>query len=125
MSGRKNVLLPYKLVDAVSMATGFVSKPVNAQFQDNIGLQVAWTSSDAIGVIEVEASNDCKVDGAGNYLSGTFYALTFNPGLTQPDSNNGGYLVNINNFPFVYYRIRYTRTSGSGTLNVTTTSKEV
>lgn len=122
---RKNVLLPYNIVDAVSMGADITSKPINTQFLDNIGVQIKWTSSDAVGVIEIQGSNNCKVDGNGAYVSGDFYALTFSPSLTQPASNNGGYLVNINQFPYSFLRVFYDRTSGTGTLSVVVTGKEI
>lgn len=125
MSARKNVLLPFALIDGVSMGASITSNPVNAQFQDNIGLQIEWASSDAVGTIAIECSNDCKLNTDGTLLSGTFYALTFDPALTQPNSDNGGYLVSLNQLPYAWYRVTYTRTSGTGTLSVITTSKAV
>lgn len=115
MSARKNVLCPYKIINAVTMGADITSATVDGMWQDNIGIEVVWTSSDAVGVISVQAS-----------LSGTaFYDLTFNPTLTQPASNNGGYLINLNQLPYRYYRIKYTRTSGTGTFNAWVSSKEI
>lgn len=115
MSGRKNVLASYQTITNGTMGGNLTSIVTNAQYQDNIGMQVKWTSSDAVGVIAVEAS----INGSD------YYALTFNPALTQPSSDNGGYLIDINQFPFIYYRITYTRTSGTGTFNAWVTSKEI
>lgn len=75
---------------------------------DQVCYQVTWTSSNAIGVISVQGS----ADGV------TFNDITFNPALTQPASNNGSYLINLALIPFMYVRLKYTRTSGSGTLVV-------
>ncbi len=123
--GRKNVLLPHAIVDAASMDADITSKPINTQFLDNIGIQVKWTSSDAVGVVEVQGSNNCKVDGYGDYVSGDFEALTFDPELTQPDSDNGSYLINLNQFPYSFLRIFYDRDSGDGTMSVVVTGKEI
>lgn len=80
---------------------------------DQVCYQVAWTSSNAVGVISVQGS----VDGV------TFYDLTFTPALTQPNSNNGGYLINLALVPFPNIRFKYTRTSGTGTMTVSLSAK--
>ena len=80
---------------------------------DQVCYQVAWTSSDAVGVLAVQGSVD----------NVTFYDLTFAPALAQPNSDNGGYLINLALCPFPYVRMTYTRTSGSGTLSVILSAK--
>lgn len=111
----KKVMLPVQILQAASMGATVSSATIDATFQDNIGLEIAWTSANAVGVITVEASNS----------GDNFYPLTFDPALTQPASDNGGYLVNLNQLPYAYYRVTYTRTSGTGTLSVWATSKEI
>lgn len=82
---------------------------------DQICYDVAWTSSNAIGVISVQGS----VTG----LDADFKDLTFNPVLAQPASNNGAYLINLALIPFPYIRLKYTRTSGTGALTVYLSAK--
>lgn len=117
----KKVLPPYHALTDGSMAASINSAITNVQYMDNVGIQVKWTSSDAVGVIAVEAS----INYDPRLGTGDFVALTFSPVLTQPASNNGSYLINLNQLPYVYYRVSYTRTSGSGTLNIWFTSKEI
>lgn len=121
MSGRKNVLAPYHALINGSMGASVNSAITSAAYQDNIGIQVKWTSSDAVGTIAVEAS----VNYEPRLGTGEFVSLTFDPVLAQPNSNDGEYLINLNQLPYVYYRISYTRASGTGTLNVWFTSKEI
>jgi hypothetical protein len=133
MSGRKNVLLPFYAVGVVAdgaivsgdMSANIVSPVTVAQYFDNIGFQIAWASADAIGTIAIEGSIDYQERGPLGVPSGTFYALTFDPILNQPNSNNGGYLVNVNQFPFTAYRVTYTRSSGSGAMTVYWTGKMI
>lgn len=120
MSGRKNVLMPKKIVDSVTMATDITSSAIYAQFQDNIGLEISWSGSPS-GVITIEGSNSHNPPED----SGTFYPLTFDPELAQPDGASGGYLVSLNQFPFSYYRVSYEALSGTGNLTVYATSKEI
>jgi hypothetical protein len=88
---------------------------------DNIGFQVSWTSANAVGTIEVQGSNNYDP----RLQTGDFIALTFSPALDQPASDNGSYLINVNQFPFRYIRIFYDRTSGTGDLEVTLTAKMI
>lgn len=111
----KKVMFPVQIIANVSMGASVTSPVIDASYQDNVGLEIAWTSANAEGTITIEASNS----------GDTFYALTFDPALTQPSSNNGGYLVNLNQFPYAFYRVKYTRSSGTGTLSVWASSKEV
>ncbi len=121
MSGRKNVLKPFHALVDGDMSGNLVSSITSAQYQDNIGIQVKWTSSDAVGTIMVEAS----INYDPHLGTGDFVALTFDPALAQPNSDNGSYLINLNQLPYVYYRVSYTRGSGSGTMNIWYASKEV
>lgn len=79
---------------------------------DNIGLELTWTGTPT-GTIEVMVSN-----------SGiNFYSLTFDPVLAQPSGSGGGYVVALMEIPFQYMFVRYTNTSGVGTITIYAQSK--
>lgn len=120
MSGRKNVLLPKHLLIDGDMSGNLTSDPISAQFQDNIGLQVEWTGSPS-GTFVVEAS----INWDERLQTGSFYELDFNPELGSAAGSADGYLINLNQLPFSYYRVSYTAISSSGVLNVYATSKEI
>lgn len=81
---------------------------------DNIGLEVTWTGTPT-GTIQVMVSN-----------SGiNFYALTFNPVLTQPAGSAGGYFIDLTQLASKYVMVQYTNSSGSGTLTVYGELKDV
>lgn len=115
----KRVLQPFHALVNGDMSGNLVSQITNGMYQDNIGMQVKWTSSDAVGTIAVEAS----INYDENLGTGDFEVLTFPNPLNQPASNNGGYLINLNQLPYKYFRLTYTRVSGSGTLNAWFCSK--
>lgn len=96
-----------------SMAADIIGPITTIDTVDQICYQVAWTSSNAVGVISVQGSVD-KI---------TFNDITFSPALDQPNSNNGGYLINLALIPFPYIRIKYTRTSGTGNMTVFLSAK--
>lgn len=110
----KNVLTKYPLIANGNMTGNLTSAAVWEMWQDNLGIQVTWTGT-PVGVLAVNGS----VDGV------TFYPLTFNPALTQPAGSAGGYLINVNQFPFQFMTFTYTATSGTGTLNALLSSKEI
>lgn len=96
-----------------SMGANIIGPVTNIDKVDQMCYQVVWTSSNAIGTISVQGS----VNGT------TFEDLTFNPVLAQPASNNGSYLINLALIPFTYIRLKYTRTSGTGSMTVYLSAK--
>jgi hypothetical protein len=100
--------VPSGLINGAMSGTSTIyTQIVDVSRMDNVGLEVTYTGT-ATGTIQVMVSN-----------SGiNFYALTFNPALTQPSGSSGGYAISINQIPFKYFMVQYTNTSGSGTLNV-------
>lgn len=119
--GSKKVIKSFQMISAASMAATVTSSIVNTEFLDNIGLYIKWASSDAVGVITVESS----INYDAGLATGDWFSLTFNPPLAQPASNNGSYGINLNELPYPWLKVVYTRTSGSGTLNAYLSAKEV
>lgn len=76
------------------------------------GIQVDYTGTPT-GTVTVQGSVD----------NTTFYALTFDPVLTQPSGAAGGYLISLAPYSYPFVRVNYTNASGSGTLNVKLFSK--
>jgi len=123
VSNGKKVLFPFVLVSAQSMGGDVTSNPIDLENIDNVGIQVSWTSANAVGVISVQGSLDYKPTAPPN--SGTWFDLTFDPALAQPNSDSSGYLINLNQVPYTWLRLKYTRTSGTGTLNAYACGKAV
>lgn len=90
------------------------SNIIDVTIKDNNGLEVTWTGTPT-GTIQVMGSS------TGLH----FYALTFNPALAQPAGSAGGYLININQFPWKYIMVQYLNASGSGLLTVSMTTKDL
>lgn len=87
---------------------------IDATLMDNDGLEITWSGT-PVGTIQVM----CSISGS------VFYALTFNPALTQPSGAPGGYLVDLNQVPFRYIMIQYTNTSGSGSITTYFSAKDL
>lgn len=117
MSARKNVIIPYHLVQGGDMSSSFVSKPVGVQYLDNSGVQVKF-SGNAVGVFSVEASiNYDPVKQVGDFVE-----LDFGGPITTDESS---FLINMKQLPYSFIRVKYTSTSGSGSCDIWTTAKEL
>lgn len=81
---------------------------------DNLGLVVTYTGTPT-GTLSI----------LGSEFGDVFYALTFNPALTQPAGGAGGYLINLNQFPWAYLMVQYVNASGSGILTVSMGYKDL
>jgi len=107
--------IPSGVVNGAMASTNSIySQIIDISKMDNQGLEVTWTGTPT-GTIQVLVSN-----------SGiNFYALTFNPILTQPGGSPGGYVINLNQLPFKYMILEYTNASGTGTLTVYAQNKDL
>lgn len=118
---RKLGVQSFKNINAVSMGADITSVVTDVTMVDNIGIYVKWTSANAIGVLSIQGS----INWDAHLSLGDWEDLTFDPALTQPNSDNGDYLININQFPYPFIRVFYDRTSGTGTLSTWICTKSV
>lgn len=99
---------------AVSSTTTYTSGTFNISNLDNVGLQVKFA-----GTMTGTFTVNCSIDNVN------FIALTFNPTLTQPTGSNLSYLIDLNQVPWPYTNVAYTNASGSGTLDVYLSAKDL
>lgn len=111
-----NLLKPYHLIKAVSMAASITSTPVENQYQDNVGIQLTWTGSPT-GVFSIQVSVDYAVDAQGNVTNaGNWVTLILSAPIAAVGAGDTAY-IDLNQLTAPYYRIVYTRSSGTGTLD--------
>lgn len=123
MAIQKNIIDRFQTIASGDMGQATVTSAyTDVRYLDNIGIQIQWTSANAVGVFTIECSDNYNPI---TNTTGTWVALTFSPALTAPASNNGEFLVNVNQCPHAWIRIVYTRTSGTGTLNAWVHAKEI
>lgn len=98
------------LLGAMASTNTIYSNILDVSLMDNIGIEFNFNigSGTAAGTISVMGSNS----------GANFYALTFSPVLTQPTSGAGGYLIDLNMYPFKYLMFQYVNASGSGNLSM-------
>lgn len=104
--------------------TGTTTLTSPAQFLqnfDNIGLEITWTGTPT-GAISLLGSVSAVIPQAAAV---SYYSLTFNPALAQPAGSAGGYIIDLNNFPFPALEVQYVNQMGNGVLNVYLFSKDI
>lgn len=112
---RKNTLKSYVLLNAQSTASSFdtYSNPTNIDYLDNVGIQVVWTGT-TVGVLEVYGSNDDANAQQGKYPTNW---SKFEFGATiNVDATNSDLLIHMNQVPYSWIALKYTATSGTGTM---------
>ncbi len=110
---RKNVLTPYHLVTDGNMSGNITSDATTITYTDNIAFQVIFAGA-PVGTFYVDGT-----------LNGTTWdALEFETDPTAAGVD-ASFLININQCPYYKLRVRYVRTSGTGTLQVYTMTKTV
>ncbi len=111
-----NLLKPVTILSAKSLAADFSSTIVEIRNQDNVGIQLNWTTADAIGTFGVEISSDHLEDMEGNVqVAGHWVALPLSPAITTAGINDDAY-IDLNQMSAQYIRVTYTATSGTGSV---------
>lgn len=95
------------LAGAMASTNVIYSNIIEKSRMDNINLEITWTGTPT-GLIEVLVS-DSGIN---------FYPLTFSPILTQPAGSAGGYTINLTQLSAKYIMLRYTNSSGTGTITI-------
>lgn len=119
-----NLLAPFHVVVAQSMASSFNGAPVECENQDNVGFQLNWTGTPT-GTFGVQISIDHKQDAQGNVtVAGNWITLPLNPSISATGSPDSAY-IDLNQMSASYIRLTYTASSGTGTVDAFVTAKGV
>lgn len=112
MSGRKNILPPYKSLSAGDLSQATVtSSATNIEGYDNVAVQINATGTPT-GTFAIQASVDNV-----NWIDVDL------PSAPTLSGSADQILVNMGDLAFPYLRTVYTRTSGSGSADVWVTGK--
>lgn len=121
MSSTKRTIPPYPIINSGSMAGNLLSSETNVLGMDYSLLVLEWDGTSPVGVVNVEVLKERR-----NNIE-VWEAVDFG-GVTGTDipisGNTGSHQVLFNQLPFEKMRTRYTRTSGTGTLDAFITVKE-
>lgn len=127
MPAMKNALRGVAIMNAHTAAATFdtFATPTNVDFLDNVSIQVSWTGT-PVGVLEVYASNDQSAYPLGSATPVTWSVLSFGTGVVIAiDGTQTELIINLNQFDYSWVALKYTRTSGTGTITAKVTAKAV
>jgi hypothetical protein len=119
-----NPILPDQIIVDGDMSADVVSLAISTMNQDNIGFHLAWTGS-AVGVFSIEVSANHKQDRSGNISSaGTWVTIPLSSPITAANTPDDAY-IDLNQLSAPWIRVKYARTSGTGSLGVYIVGKGV
>lgn len=110
------------MIAAGDMSGDITSAATQVEWLDNLGIQAHWSGTSPAGEIIIEGTNDQVLDPQHPLASPNWVALDFGQTISIT-GNTGDDFYNINQFPFTAVRVRYVRTSGTGTLVVKISAK--
>lgn len=114
---------PYLVITNGSMATSLLSKVTIAQKLSMVSYAIVWSGTSPVGSITVEVSNDYSQNDDGSVRNaGNWSTLTLS-GTGDVVGNTGTGFIDIDAQAGYALRLRYTRVSGTGTMNVTVNGK--
>ena len=122
MSSRPQ-LSPYPVINAESMATDIISVPTVIQKLSMISYEVIWSGTAPIGEIIVEGSNDYSENVDGSVKNPGHWAMLPLSSSTPVIGNDDSGMIDIFATSVYAIRIRYVRSSGTGTLTVVASGK--
>lgn len=103
MSGRKNIITPYKILDGQSLAAAFESPPVDIAWQDNVAVEIVTS-----GVTTNSGQFSIQVTISGS----TWQDVTLSPSIPALNNANDTIVCNLNQLPFKAFRIAFTGPGG-------------
>lgn len=134
MSGRKSNLGTFQVITSGDMAAASITSTVSSiEFLDDIGYQFNWSGS-PVGLISIEVSADHKQDAQGNVtVAGNWVPLLFSywngsafvTATSIPTSVGSPVYIDLALLSAPWIRAKYTKTSGTGTINAFITAKQV
>lgn len=120
---------PFSVITNGDMSANITSSVTILQSLTNVGYSLSWSGASPVGNASIEVSNDYSVfpNGAVNN-AGTWTTLELSSGGSIVTSigitgNTGTAYIEIQKTSAYAIRLKYTRASGSGTLNATIMGK--
>jgi hypothetical protein len=134
LASTKRNILKYQSVTSGDMSTTSITSAVtNIQLLDNIGIQLNWSGS-PVGSFAIQVSADYQQDAEGNVTStGNWVPLvltywngtTFITDTSVPSSVGSPIYLDLTQLSSAWIRVVYTKVSGTGTLNMFLTAKQI
>lgn len=124
MGSTKNILRRWQALDGEDMSTSITSPVTNVQFLDNISIQLNFTGTPT-GTFDLQMSDDYVQDSQGVVIdAGNWISI---PGSSTASASGSAdqIFMDINQVSSPWVRVVYTRASGTGSLDMFVTGKEI
>lgn len=112
----------FPVINAASMGADITGSPTEIERYKTAGLHFIWSGGTGAWVIEVSNSDADYRGTTNNWVDITSLIAGT---LTNPAGSAGKDVLGISDLGFKYLRVRYARTSGTGTATVLLTWKGV
>lgn len=117
------IFTPYSVITDGSMAGNLTSKVTIIQNLSMVSYDISWSGTTPVGEITVQVSNTYSQNADGSVRNaGTWHTLVLSD-ETLVSGNTGDGFIDVDANAAYAIRLIYTRTSGTGTLNVTINGK--
>lgn len=121
---KKSNLSRYQLISAGDGSGDLTGAVTCIQWLDNIGYQINMVGSSMTGTWNVEVSADYQQDELGNVQNaGNWIALPLVPTATVTAGSPTNIYIDVTQISAPYIRLKYTHTSGTGTVAAFITAK--
>lgn len=122
MSSR-SILAPFSVITNGSMSTSLISKVTIMQHMSMLSYDISWAGTAPVGVITVQVSNSYSINPDGSVKNaGSWTTLTLSSPTNVSGATGNGF-IDIDATAGYACRLVYTRTSGTGLLNVIVNGK--
>lgn len=120
---RKNVVSAFKMIEDGDMSTEIISNETDVKNLDTATVRVAWDiGGTPVGVLTIEALQE-KDDTAAASDASNWFTVDIDATITI-DNTETDHQILFKNLPFDKIRLKYTATSGTGTMNAKITAKQ-
>ncbi len=124
MSGTKKTIQLKQLISAGDMSGNLTSPAVNILFLDNVAVQLVWGGTPT-GNFSIEVSLNHEEAPDGTVLAaGDWVAIDLSPSPAAIGSADSAF-IDMTQLSARWIRVKYTFTSGTGSLNAFLTAKEI
>lgn len=114
----------HSIVAGDMSAASIISPVFEIINQDNVGVELIWTGV-PVGTFSFQVSSDYARDFMGNVTNaGHWVSIPVTPVISAAGSADSAY-VDMNQLSAPYFRVLYTKTSGTGVLNAYVSAKAV
>lgn len=121
---RKNVVSAFSMITDGDLSADITSLPTDVKNLDKASIRLAWdVAGSPVGVVTIEALQE-KDNTAESEDEANWFTLEFGS-IINIDNTETDHQILFNELPFDKIRLKYTATSGSGTLNAKITAKQV